>query len=438
MVRDALIEREVLLHSAPHLIQPMAFVLPHHKKLRPWWLIRLGLFLYDRLGGRQTLPRSRGIAFAGTKIGQPLKLDFKKGFLYADGWVDDARLVVAAAMDAREKGAHIMTRTEVTQLRSGADDGLWHAEVRDTTSGATGEITAKMIVNASGPWIAKTLQQAGNGPQKYNVRLIKGSHILVPRLYMGEHSYILQNDDGRVVFVIPYEEKYTLIGTTDVEYTGDLEEVRIDVSEAEYLCKAASRFLRNKISLRDVVWTYSGVRPLLDDGSDNASSITRDYLLDIEQRDSLPILNVYGGKLTAFRKLAEEAANAVAATLMSGSGPWTAKATLPGGDQMPGGFEPFFKNFRREYAWLPEGLALRYARSYGTRARQFLKGARRLSDLGAHYGDNVYAAEIAHLVKNEWAMTLEDILWRRTKLGLHVSDETAAAIEQALAGFLHG
>jgi glycerol-3-phosphate dehydrogenase len=436
LVREALREREVLLRSASHIIWPMRFILPHHKELRPWWMIRMGLFLYDYLGKRKSLPASQGISFMGTVIGQPLKRDYKRGFSYSDCWVDDARLVVLTALDAREKGAEILTRTECIALEKHPDNTGWLATLRDNLTETETIVHAQLVVNAAGPWVNKVLGLADESIAKHKVRWVKGSHIIVPRLYKGDHAYILQNEDKRVVFAIPYEGEYTLIGTTDIEYHGDLEQVRIEIEEVEYLCTAVNKYFRQQIKPEQVQWTYSGVRPLMDDGGNNASDVTRDYTLDLLDYKSAPILNIYGGKITTFRRLSEQAADKVVASLGRGTGAWTENAFLPGGDGGGANFETFLKTLRREYNWLPESLAARYARAYGSRAREFLRGFKRLPDLGANLGDDIYEAEIAYLVNTEWALTIEDLLWRRSKLGLHVSEDTQQNIQALLKDLL--
>lgn len=431
MVREALHEREILLRSAPHNIRPMTFVMPHHKTLRPGWMIRAGLFLYDHLGGKSSLPKSGPVGFAGTKAGAPLKLDYKRGFYYSDCWADDARLVILNAIDARERGATILPRMECIELKS-VPEG-WRAELLDHILDEKLEVNARMVVNASGPWVLKTLKLAGEAEEKHKLRLVKGSHIMVPRLHRDDHAYILQNNDGRVVFVIPFENRWSLIGTTDIEYTGSLEEVRITTEEIEYLCDAVNHYFRQQITPKDVEWAYSGVRPLLNDGEANPSVITRDYLLELEDRAGAPILNIYGGKITAYRRLSEQVGDKVVETLKTGGGSWTSKAILPGAEGVNASFDIFLKALRREFNWIPEPLALRYARAYGVRARTFLRGHRRLADLGFHFGEGVYEAEILYLIEKEWAFTIDDILWRRSKLGLHVSDKTKQALEAFLA-----
>ncbi len=432
LVRAALKEREVLLKSAPHIIWPLTFVLPHHKKLRPWWLIRLGLFLYDHLGGRKILPASKSHFLPGTLLGQPLKGEFRRGFSYADCWVEDTRLVVLCARDAQEKGAEILTRTECLGLAKHAKEDHWVADMRDHNTDENFRVHAKLVVNASGPWVNKTLNLAGKDVAKHKVRWVKGSHIIVPRLYQGDHAYILQNEDGRVVFTIPYEKKYTLVGTTDVEYHDDIEEVRISMEEVDYLCNAVNRFFRHPVKPESVEWTYSGVRPLVDDGDGDASAVTRDYLLEMDAVEGLPLLSVFGGKITTFRKLSEQAGALVTAKLGKGGKAWTEKAPLPGAESTAANFETFQKTLRREYAWLPDVLAQRLARAYGSRVREILRGAKRLGDLGEYLGENIYESEIKYLVNYEWAQTLEDILWRRSKLGLHTTEDTQKKMKKLL------
>jgi len=437
LVREALIEREVLLRSAPHIIWPLTFVLPHHRKLRPWWLIRLGLFLYDHLGGRKILPSSKGLSFAGTKFGQPLKPDYKRGFSYADCAVDDARLVVLNALDAYEKGAQVLTRTECTKLEKHPEQPGWIATLHDHITGSNMRVYAQVVVNAAGPWVNQVLGLASKDVEKYKVRWVKGSHIIVPRLYHGEHAYIFQQPDNRIVFAIPYEKKYTLVGTTDMDYHGDLDEVRINLEEVDYLCNAVNLYFRHQVKPEDVEWTYSGVRPLHEEpGVTDAAAATREYLLDMEDYQGGKILSVYGGKITTFRKLSEHAGEKIVEALGRGRGNWTENASLPGGEGAAANFETFLKTLRREYNWLPEALALRYAHAYGSRCREFLRGFKRITDLGEHLGDNVYEVEISYLVNVEWALTVDDILWRRSKLGLHVSEDTEKNIKRVLKKIL--
>jgi glycerol-3-phosphate dehydrogenase len=432
LVREALREREVLLKSAPHIIWPLTFVLPHHEKLRPRWMIRLGLFVYDRLGGRGSLPKSRMFNFKGTVAGQALKSLFKVAFSYADCWVEDTRLVILAALDAKERGAQILTRVACISLQKHAKDTGWTAVLVDNISGEKGRVHAQIVVNAAGPWVEKTLHLVHEDFGDRHVRHVKGSHIIVPRLYKGGHAYILQNEDKRVVFVIPYEDTYTLIGTTDVDYNGDIEEVRIELDEVEYLCATVSEYFRQPVNPSDVQWTYSGVRPLVDDGDGKkASAVTRDYILDLREYEGAPILSVYGGKITTFRKLSEQVGNKIVSTLGRGGSAWTAKEVLPGGEGIAN-FQTFYKIFRREYNWVPEDVAFRMCRAYGARVRDVLRGFKKISDMGECFGDGIYEAEVRYLVDIEWAMTLDDILWRRSKLGLHTSDVTEKKIQKFL------
>lgn len=428
LVRESLKEREVLLHAAPHIIWPMQFVLPHHAALRPRWMIRFGLWIYDLLGGRKSLPFSKGLRLGGSIYGAPLKSNFAHGFSYADCWVEDTRLVVLSAVDAAQRGAEVLTRTACTGLKPRGEKG-WAVSLQDTIADTVSTVTASIVVNAAGPWVTQALDLVGPHAGQYKTRLVKGSHIIVPRLYQGEHAYILQNDDGRIVFIIPYEKKYSLIGTTDVEYTGDLDQVRISMPEVEYLCAAASKYLKAPVRPEDVQWTYSGVRPLVDDGENTAAKVTRDYHLDMESVGEAPILTVYGGKLTTFRHLSEQAGDMVVEKLGRGNAAWTRGAPLPGGD-MNFEFAAFLKTIKREYNWLPEPLAYRMSRAYGTVFRDMLRGMKRVSDMGEHLGDGIYEFEIAHLVKNEFALTLEDVIWRRSKLGLHIREETQANIRR--------
>ncbi len=420
LVREALIEREVLLKAAPHIIWPLTFVLPHSPEQRPAWLIRLGLFLYDHLGGRKILPASQAVdlAAAGT-YGDPLQDWVKRGFTYSDCWVMDSRLVVLNAIDAVERGAEVLTRTECT--RAVREDAGWRVELRDTRANTTRTVEARALVNAAGPWVARFLEENLGHQSMKRVRLVKGSHIVVKKLHDGDHPYILQNTDKRIVFVIPYETDYSLIGTTDVDYDGDPAEVRITPAETDYLCAVVNRYFRRTITPADVVWSYAGVRPLYDDASGSASAVTRDYVFDVEGGGGrAPLLSVFGGKITTYRKLAEHALQRLCPLLDCPKGDWTATAPLPGGDLPSGDFAAFLARFRADYPWLPAALATRLARSYGSRATAILDGRQGLGDLGQHLGGDLYEAELDHLVANEWAMTAEDVLWRRSKLGLHL------------------
>ncbi len=426
LVSEALKEREVLLGIAPHLVAPLEFVLPHDAHLRPAWMIRAGLFLYDHLARHDKLPNSHGINLAAHIYGAPLQKTYKKGFTYYDCRVDDARLVVLNARDAAERGATILTRTACNTLKQ--EGGLWHVLMTDTATGRQFVKTASMVVNAAGPWVHAVLEASGLvTPQTPNVRLVKGSHIVVPRLYGGDHAYILQQPDKRIIFVIPWQNDFTMIGTTDENFTGNAAQAVISQGEVDYLCAAINRSFAQPITPDQIVHTWSGVRPLVDDGHDSAASVTRDYKLVLDHSQGPPLLSVFGGKITTYRHLAEHALND-----LCGGKAWTATAPLPGGDIPNGDFAAFLQAQEMHYAWLPDQLVARWADAYGTRMDVFLKGASKLDDLGKHYGDGLYEAEIRYLIAQEWARTIDDILWRRTKLGLRVTPKTIENLERVL------
>lgn len=436
LVRKALIEREVLLRSAPHIMWPMRFVMPHDQGQRPSWMIRAGLLIYDFLARREILPGSGGIDLRTHAAGKPLKPEFSKGFIYSDGWVDDARLVVLNAMDAAENGAQVFTHTRCEQARRVGD--RWHATLR-RTDGSTIAVDAACLVNAAGPWAASFLEQAVHQPTGKALRLVKGSHIVVKKLFDHPYAYIFQNPDGRIVFAIDYEQDFTLIGTTDLEYHGDTNKVAIAASEIEYLCELTQRYFRQPITPADVVWSYSGVRPLLEDESANASEITRDYKLALDGEQA-PLLSVFGGKITTFRKLAEEAVDMIAPRLGNHRGTWTEHACLPGGDLYGAPqnravleYDAYVSRTQQAYAWLPPKLVARYVRAYGTRIHTLLKDRQALADMGDQVVNGLYAAELDYLVKNEWASCAADILWRRSKLGLHLPAEAAEQVDQWFA-----
>ena len=434
LVGKALAEREVLLRAAPHIIWPLRFVMPHDKSVRPAWMIRLGLFLYDYLdfGKRKLLPGSAGVKLHQHPAGGPLQKHYAKGFLYSDAWVQDARLVVLNAMDAGERGAEILTRTRCVSAER--EHGHWVAQLRSEIDGSTRDVEARCLVNAAGPWVCSFLEEAVQQASGHNIRQVKGSHIVVPKLFDHGFAYIFQNTDKRIIFTLPYEDDYTLVGTTDLEYQGYPGDVAISDDEIAYLCEASNRYFRRKIGAQDVVWSYSGVRALLDDEERDASAVTRDYTLELHAGGA-PLLNVFGGKITTYRKLAEEAVDMLKPVLNFKAPAWTGKdAPLPGGDIANANFDGFLRELQRRYPWLPSQLARRYARAYGTRTEVFLAGAKQLEDLGEHLGGGVYAAELRYLMEHEWARTAEDILWRRSKLGLHVSQETVQHLEAWLKG----
>jgi len=422
LVREALAERERLLAIAPHIVWPMRFVLPYGPSMRPAWLLRLGLFLYDHLGGRKTLPGSSALRFSGGGFGAGLKPEVSRGFAYSDCWVEDSRLVVLNAMDAAERGASVRTRTKLISARR--QDGLWHATLQ-TSGGDRDTVTARRVVNAAGPWVADVLAGALGSNSGARTRLVKGSHIVVKRLHEGDHAYLLQNPDKRVVFVIPYEGRFSLIGTTDLPWTEDPAEVAITRDETAYLCESVSRWLATPVTPADVVWSYAGVRPLHDDGAENASAVTRDYVLELDApAGEAPCLSVFGGKITTYRRLAE----AALAKLGVGGESWTGGTPLPGGDFPGGDFAAFLTDFSAAYPFLPKPLARRLARAYGTRASRILGQATSMDGLGEDFGGGLTAAEIRYLVAEEFASTADDILWRRSKLGLHVPAGTAARL----------
>lgn len=436
LVRKALQEREVLLRAAPHIIWPLRFVMPYHQGLRPAWLIRAGLFLYDHLGKRDLLPGSASVDLRHHPAGKPLRADLRKGFVYSDAWVDDARLVVLNAIDAAERGASVLPRTRCRSARRGASH--WDATLEPASGGAAQSVKARALVNAAGPWAVSLLRESLAVTPRRNLRMAKGSHIVVPKLFDHDYAYILQNPDKRIIFAIPYEGDFTLIGTTDVEYDGDPARPTISADETAYLCEMANRYFLRKISPGDVVWSYSGVRPLLEDESADLSAVTRDYVLEYDAgAERAPLLSVFGGKITTYRRLAEEAMDLLAPGLGGVRPAWTAGAALPGGDIANADFDGFLTKLQRRLPWLPAELARRYARAYGTRVERLLGNARSLADLGEAFGAGLYEAEIEYLVRNEWAASAEDVLWRRTKLGLHVAPETTqrvAARLLALAG----
>lgn len=426
LVREALAEREVLLAKAPHIVKPMRFVLPHRPHLRPAWMIRAGLFLYDHLGKRKRLGASRSLRFGADS---PLKPAISRGFEYADCAVDDARLVVLNAMAAREHGAHIHTRTRC--LRAERTDGVWEVELQ-AADGSVRTIRARALVNAAGPWVASFIKDDLKLDAPYGIRLIQGSHLIVPRLYEGEHAYILQNEDQRIVFCIPYLDRFTLIGTTDREYSGDPAKVAITEQETDYLLNIVNAHFKRPLSREDILHTYSGVRPLCNDESDNPSAVTRDYTLALSaEQGQAPLLSVFGGKLTTYRKLAESAMAELKPFFTQMRGSWTAEAALPGGEQMSS-VQALVDALLARHNWLPVDIAKRWALTYGTRAWQLLDGVQGPEDLGQAIGGGLFSREVDYLRSAEWAISADDILWRRTKLGLF----TTAAEQQALVTYL--
>jgi glycerol-3-phosphate dehydrogenase len=427
LVREALIEREVLLKAAPHIVWPMRFVLPHSPEQRPAWLVRLGLFLYDHLGGREKLPPSRRIDLGSDLEGQIIKDDYKLAFEYSDCWVDDARLVVLNALDAKERGATILTRTAATSARR--KNGTWDIEFHGG-HGNLSRVSAKALVNAAGPWVEDVISGVVGINSTRRVRLVKGSHIIVRKFWDGFHAYLFQNHDKRVIFVNPYEDDLCLIGTTDIAYEGRAEDVSIDGHEIDYLLAAVNRYTKKQLSRADIISSFSGVRPLSDDNAANPSAVTRDYVFDCDGEP--PLLSVFGGKITTYRKLAEHALQKLKPFFPVMKGDWTAKAILPGGDIPNADFDAFVGSLQREFPWAPEDLASHYARLYGSRADRIINGASRLKDLGQHFGGTFYEAEATYLRTHEWAQTAEDILDRRTKHGLHLSQQQRESLARYL------
>ena len=420
LVRKALIERERLWSLAPHIIYPLRFVLPHHAGLRPSWLLRLGLFIYDHLGGRKALPKSRKISLASDQAGAPLKSDYKIGFEYSDCWVDDARLVILNAQDAVDKGAKVLPRHEVISVRG--ENGTWVIETRDRDS-KKHRFQARVLVNAAGPWVSNLTDSVIDGAVSRSMRLIRGSHIVVPRLYAHDRCYLLQNSDDRIVFVIPYEKNFSLIGTTDREHQESLNQVTISKDEAQYLCASVNDYFNSSISLEDIVWSYSAVRPLFDDGNADAKSITRDYRITSEiDGTGAPLISVLGGKITTYRKLAEDVLTQVNQALGVKNEGWTGSSPLPGGSFDFLGFDNEVEQLKQDYPFLSHSHANRLMRLYGSLSREILANAMTYGELGQFFGGNLYENEVRYLMEREWAMSVEDILWRRTKEGLNLSD----------------
>lgn len=425
LVRKALIEREVLLKAAPHIIWPLRFVMPHDAGQRPVWMIRAGLFLYDHLAVRERLPASNGVDLRRHPAGAPLKPFLTYGFEYSDAWVQDARLVVLNAMDARERGARIACRTELIAARRRS--AHWDLTLAGP-HGARETVSARLLVNAAGPWVGSLLADVLKVDSNKAVRLVKGSHIVVQRRFEHPYAYIFQNPDKRIIFAIPFEQDYTLIGTTDLEYRGDAASVAIENEEVEYLCRMASRYFAAPIVPADVVWSYSGVRPLLEDESSDASAVTRDYLLDLDAFGA-PLLSVFGGKLTTYRKLAEDALEQIQSVLGTTEPPWTSTACLPGGDLPDADFARFHAELTQRYPWLPASMALRMAHSYGSRLWRLLDGCGRLSEMGEEVVPGLHACELRYLMREEFATRAEDILWRRSKLGLGLRRDAAQRLQ---------
>jgi glycerol-3-phosphate dehydrogenase len=430
LVRESLQERELLWRMAPHIIRPMRFVLPQTHSPRPAWLVRLGLFLYDHLGGREKLPGTETVGLAGSPAGNGLRDRRGKAFVYSDCAVDDSRLVVLNALDARERGADIRTRTRLVAARR--EGPVWRA----TIEGAGEQVVhARILVNAAGPWVKEVIGRAGAGSAR-QLRLVKGSHLVVPRLYDGDHAFMLQNVDRRILFAIPYQDAFTLLGTTDEPFDGAPARTAISAAETRYILDAANLYFERRISEADIVWSYSGIRPLYDDKAGNASAVTRDYVLDLDSGSGAgeaPLLSVFGGKITTYRKLAEHALAELARFIPGAGGAWTADAVLPGGDIQGGDFEAFLREIAVDYPGVGPALLRRLASAYGTRARAILGTAKDGASLGCDVGGGLHEAEIDYLCAEEWARTADDLLFRRSKLGLRLSPDRFARIDAYLA-----
>ncbi len=422
LVHKALKERELLWTAAPHIIEPLRLILPHHKGLRPSWMLRLGLLIYDYTGGRKKLPPTRTLNLAGGGMENPLQAKYVKAFEFSDCRVDDSRLVVLSARDAADRGAEIMTRTRCKSAVR--EDGHWRIVTEDVNTGKERSHTARLVINAAGPWVDDVVSSSFGKKDPHNVRLVQGSHIVVKKLYDHDRCYLFQNEDDRIIFAIPYQDDFTLIGTTDQDYKGDLNNVTATDEEISYLCRSASEYFEQPVLEENVVWTFSGVRPLYDDGASKAQEATRDYVLREEgEGDEALLIDIFGGKITTFRVLSEAIVEKIENRLGARNPAWTATAALPGGDFPVEGFEALLSSIRREYPFLQEKQARRMCHAYGTKIRDLLKDAKSADELGFDFGGGLSECEVAYLIAQEWAMTGEDILWRRSKLGLHLTKE---------------
>lgn len=426
LVHESLAEREVLLAAAPYIVRPLRFVLPVHSGLRSPWILRSGLFLYDHIGGRKRLPATRTVRRGRDPVFDALADTYRLGFEYSDCWADDARLVVMNALDARQRGAHIETGWMVTAARR--KDAVWLVEMT-SHGGERRTVCARALVNAAGPWVEEVLRATGAHRHR-SLRLVKGSHLIVRRLYDGPQAYTLQNADGRVVFAIPYEDDFTLIGTTDTPFAGDPKDAHADGNEVSYLCGLISGYLKAPVTPRDAVWTYSGVRPLYDDGGVSVSTVTRDYVFDMDTPPGqAPLISIFGGKLTTYRKLAEHALSKLLPVMQVATTPWTRTATLPGGDIPGDDLELFVAEQLRRQPTVSPILIRRLCRSYGTRIERILGTTGKPGDLGVEVAPSVYEAELSLMRDEEWARTGDDALWRRSKLGLHLDAQGRASVQ---------
>ena len=436
LVREALIEREILMNAAPHIIWPMRFVLPHSPEDRPAWLIRLGLFLYDHLGGRKALPGTRSLDLRRDPEGTPLLDEYTKGFEFSDCWVDDARLVVLNALDAAERGATVLTRHAAQAARRGHD--CWTVTIGNEAGRSTRDIRAKVLVNAAGPWVVDVATRVASARSQRDMRLVKGSHIITQKFWQGQQAYLIQNSDRRVIFVNPYEGDKALIGTTDIAFEGRIEDAVCTEGEIAYLIEVVNRYFKEKLRREDVLATFAGVRPLFDDGRGNPSAITRDYVIDLDEADGAPLLTVFGGKITTFREVAEHGMHLLGKYFPEMGDDWTHDAPVPGGEMAAADYTSFSDKLKSDYPWMPRELRNHYGRLYGTRTERLVGSATSLEGLGRHFGGHLYEAEVLYLTRNEWAETAEDILFRRTKEYLHMTTTEqvafAAWLDRARAG----
>jgi len=431
LVREALMEREILLKMAPHIIWPMRFVLPHHKGLRPAWLLRLGLFLYDNLGGRKILPGTKVLNLRNDVAGASLKDTYTKAFEYSDCWVNDSRLVVLNAMDARERGAEIKTRTKVVSIKQ--VDDQWEIVLKSTESGEESTVFASLIVNAGGPWVDEILKSSMGKNDVKNIRLVQGSHIVIRKKFDHPKAYFFQNSDERIFFGIPYEQDFTLVGTTDQDFIGDLADVKISSGEIDYLCEGASHYFKEPIIRDDIVWTYSGVRPLYDDGATKAQEATRDYVLKTEGEGTLKYINIFGGKITTYRRLAESMLEKIGDIIGEKGSSWTQNSVLPGGEFPVSGFDELVAEIHQLYPFLEGRLVQRLVRAYGMKVHEILNNASSAAELGEDFGHGLNEVEVRYLINREWAQKADDVLWRRSKLGIRFTKKQKNRLETFMA-----
>jgi glycerol-3-phosphate dehydrogenase len=434
MLKDSLRERRILLHAAPHLVRPMDFVIPENNKMPKRWLVKPALFIYNQLSSDKLFGKAEDINFAVDNRGLPLLPEYSGGYAYTDCWVDDSRLVIVNAIDAQEKGALISNYTECVYVEPHPEKIGWLVTLKNNLNGKKSQLFTKIVINATGAWVNDVLDRVDRGIVSHNIRWVKGSHIIVNKLYDGDHGYTFKIDKGRNIFVTPYEGKYSLIGATDCDYTGNINKVTIDSYEIKDLCDITNSFFSKQITPKDVIFAYSGVSPILDDQGDSVSKVMKDYIIEDNEYQGAQMVSIYGGTMSSYRKLAEETADRVCAMLELDAQKlaWTATAELPGAEGCGNTFADFYISFMRSYSWLPQALASRYALSYGVRAKAMLSGAESLKDMGIYFGDNLYEREVKYLLEKEWAVSYEDILFRRTKLALHVKQKTVAKLENYL------